>query len=759
MTVATQARQGMTAPEAVAGTRGMRVLQVIHGYPPHYMAGSEVYTRSLVRALQRHATVGVFTRVENPFEPAYTATDAMEDGVHVRRVNKPTRDYTLEDKYLDARMDDAFRAMMRDFQPDVVHIGHLGHLSTGIVAIARHEFKVPVVVTLHDFWLSCVRGQLVTAGATQCDGPSPEGCLACVGASYKHAVSLPGVTAYHEHMRAVLRDVDLFLAPSRTVEAYFLGQGVPREKVVHSPYGFERGGYAARAARQPGEPLRLGFLGRVIPVKGIGVLLRAFRQVSGHAELHVHGALQGQGEFLAALGGHDARIRFHGSYENDAVPGLLARLDAVVVPSLWRENSPLVIHEARLAGLPVMATDAGGMAELVRDGQDGYLFPMGDEAALARLLQDVVDDPARLGRLAVDGSAVRDIADDAAGCLAHYRALCAPQRITVVTNPGLCNMACPMCDTHSVHAPKGHADGLPVLPWELVERTLRDTARLGLREVIPSTMGEPLMYPHFDRLLALVQELGLTLNLTTNGSFPRGGVAHWAPRLLPVLSDMKVSLNGVDARINEAVMVGADTQRQVAHVEAFLRERDAHAARTGRRPTVTLQATYMERNVAHLPELLRWAIRVGIDRFKGHHLWVTWPELAQESLRRDAAAAARWNETVLRMRAIAAAERGPDGRAIRLDHVELLDLAAPEGSMEGTECPFLGREAWLEADGSFQVCCCPAPKRRAFGDFGNAHDTPFSQLWASPRYREFVGAWGEHPNCRECNMRRPKEGR
>lgn len=168
----------------------------------------------------------------------------------------------------------------------------------------------------------------------------------------------------------------------------------------------------------------------------------------------------------------------------------------------------------------------------------------------------------------------------------------------------------------------------------------------------------------------------------------------------------------------------------------------------------------MERNLAALADLLRWAIRAGVDRFKGHHLWVTWPEIEGESLRRSPESAARWNAVVEDLVQIAEFERSPSGRPIRLEHVVPLDVASPGGPPVDTECPFLGREAWVEADGSFQVCCCPAEKRAAFGQFGNVNQRPLARIWASPTYREFARSWGDHPNCMTCNMRRPRrEGR
>jgi glycosyltransferase involved in cell wall biosynthesis/MoaA/NifB/PqqE/SkfB family radical SAM enzyme len=738
----------------------MKILKVIHGYPPHFMAGSEVYTANLVRELAKNSTVAVFTGVENLFDEPYRVTDSREGDVLVRRINKPRRDYTFKDKYLDSRVDEAFRQMMRDFQPDVVHVGHLSHLSTNLVAIARQEFRVPVVFTIHDFWMFCFRGQLVEPRFGPCSGPSVAKCFECAKHSFKDWMTEREIVEYRDHMARVIDLVDLFLAPSRTVERFFLEQGVPRGKVVFSPYGFETGRIGSREPRaQADRSVRFGFLGRVIPVKGVALLVRAFRKVTGAATLTIHGELNGQRSFIEELRAGDARVALAGPYRNEDVGTVLADLDVVVVPSIWRENSPLVIQEAQLAGLPVVASDAGGMAELVEHGKNGYLFPLGDEEALARTLQEIVDRPEHLETLEVDAARVRGIEDDARACLEHYRALCSPRRLTIVTNPGLCNMSCTMCDTHSVYGKsKLELKALPILSWEAVEKNVRELARLGLREVIPSTMGEPLMYPQFEKLVELIRQLGLTLNLTTNGSFPRASVAQWAKMLMPVLSDMKVSLNGTTAEVNEAIMRGADTAQQMRNVEEFLSHRDRSAASGGPRPSVTIQATFMETGLPGLPDLLRWAIARGVDRFKGHHVWVTWPQLESESLRRSPEAAERWNSMVAVLTAITDAERGPSGRRIRLENVVRLEPERAGGPPEDSECPFLGKEAWLEADGSFQVCCCPAELRKDFGDFGNVADTSFSRLWASPTYRSFVGRWGDHPNCQSCNMRRPRGG-
>jgi glycosyltransferase involved in cell wall biosynthesis/MoaA/NifB/PqqE/SkfB family radical SAM enzyme len=747
----------------------MKILQVIHGYPPQYMAGSEVYTWNLSRHLTGSHQVSVFTRIENPYAAPYRTTDSLEDGVFVRRLNKPGRDYTFRDKYLDHRVDEAFRAMLRKTKPDVVHFGHLSHLSTQLPAIARAEFGIPTVLTIHDFWMYCFRGQLVRPDGGLCDGPSVAACLDCSRHFFKEWIDQGQVEARLRHIRDVVEHLDVCLAPSRTVATFFRNQGVPEQKVIFSPYGFDVNRITPRKTPRVAGPLRFGFLGRVIPCKGIHVLLEAFHATQGRATLDVWGDASSDRRWLDALCGNDPRVTFRGGYHNGQIQEALDDMDLLVAPSLWLENSPLVIQEALLAELPVITSDAGGMAELVQDGRNGFLFPLGDVGALRGLLQRVMDDPGRLGALKPDRGSVRTIADDAEACVAVYQGLAgtrrtpalpmcpAPRRVTFVTNPGLCNLHCPMCDTHSRYASADPKE-LPLLDFDVVERVVLELAQRGLQEILPSTMGEPLLYPDFRRLLELAARTGVKVNLTTNGTFPgRGGVDAWTAALLPVVSDVKFSVNAIEPAVAERVMPGAGARLQLQNIRRYLELKCRRETETGQTSTATVQATFMESTLEELPRLLRWAIANGLDRFKGHQLWVTWPQMEAESLRRSHEAAARWNRMVDVLREIAEHETAPNGKRIRLENVEPIRLDSEPRDGTATRCPFLGREAWIEADGTFQVCCCPRGERKAFGEFGSVLDAPFMDLWTSLRYRDFVEGWGRHPNCLKCNMRRPVE--
>jgi MoaA/NifB/PqqE/SkfB family radical SAM enzyme len=288
----------------------------------------------------------------------------------------------------------------------------------------------------------------------------------------------------------------------------------------------------------------------------------------------------------------------------------------------------------------------------------------------------------------------------------------------------------------------------------LAVRVVAEAAAMGAREVIPSTMGEPLLWAGLDALLAACAAHGLALNVTTNGTFPGRGAARWAEALVPVASDVKVSWNGATAATAEALMPGLDFAAAVEGVRTLVAARERHAAAGGRRCTVSLQVTAQEANVAELPAIVRLAAALGVDRVKVNQLQVRRPELAPLSLRRDAAAIRRWNAAAAGARRAAEEARLPGGGRVRLENAGPLaeDPAAPAPY---GPCRFVGREAWIHADGRFAPCPHPAAAGGALGEFGGAGELPLAAIWSAPALRALVADWERHPVCRACPLRRP----
>lgn len=326
-----------------------------------------------------------------------------------------------------------------------------------------------------------------------------------------------------------------------------------------------------------------------------------------------------------------------------------------------------------------------------------------------------------------------------------------PWRITFDTNPDDCNYHCIMCEEHAVGTARQAARrGQPRrrMPFDLVRRVIEEAAPLGLREVIPSTMGEPLLYDRFESLLGLCRTHGLALNLTTNGSFPGHGARKWAERIVPVAIDVKVSLNGATSAVQEEVMRGSRLDGTLANLRILAEVRDRHASHGQHRCSLTLQVTFMEANLAELPAIVRLAASLGFDRVKGHHLWVHHEAMSAQSLRRSPEARGRWNPVAAEVRALAA-EVG-----VRLVNFEPLDAVDGPAAPGAGACPFLGQEAWVGADGTFNPCCAPDDLRRTLGAFGSLARRSLGEIWGSAEYRALVRGWESQGVCQTCPMRR-----
>ncbi len=435
----------------------MRILFVTASYPPESVGGVELHVAGLARAMTAagHAC-SVLARTGRPgLRHLQTARETV-DGIEVVRLANTFEDATtFQAMYAHAGLADAFARELLRVQPDVVHIHHLTCLSTLIVERCRRA-GVPVVMTLHDFWMGCPRGQRITAGLDLCPTIRLEKCLPCLRELWPHLLGrgvLPDLPAeerdsrdlgaleqYHAAMRATLSSLDMLFTPSEFMRRMYLDYGVPGSRLCVVENGLPRRRWALRGATparsgslpaRPGAagPMRIGFIGSVLPSKGVHLLIEAFRRLGDPTglRLDIWGEVlpfhndRGYGDRLAALRrGFEAAITLHGRYDNDDVPAMLAGLDVVVVPSIWYEAFGLTIREAFLAGVPVVAANHGAMAEAVEDGRTGLLFQAGDAASLAEALRRLADHPELRAALAGGPAWVRDEQEAAAQLLGLY---------------------------------------------------------------------------------------------------------------------------------------------------------------------------------------------------------------------------------------------------------------------------------------------------------------------------------------------------
>ncbi|MBW2230888.1 MAG: glycosyltransferase family 4 protein [Deltaproteobacteria bacterium] len=448
----------------------MKIVHVIHTFPPHSRAGSENYVEALVDQQRRRHEVSVFHRIADSERPEFEALEAFHGEIPVVTVNRTFGDMTcFRDTYVSRPIEAVFEAFLERERPDVVHFHHVTCLSTTCVQ-AAHRRRIPVIFTLHDFWLICPRGQLVRSDETLCEQHTDVDCVRCMAyqlrirgghdrkkALWKRHAGLRGlrfarrvqrwlasrrfadqtqalaeIRARVEHMRELFESVDHFISPSAFLRDQFIESGLAAEKISVLDNGFDTTpwrGVAAARVRSAGEPLRCVYLGTWIPTKGVHVLLEAFRELDPEkAVLDVHGyavPYEGREHYegeLRSLAEGAANIRLGERYTPAQVPQLLAEADVLVVPSVWYENSPLTLHEAFLAGLPVIASDHGGLREFVQHEVNGLRFKPGSVRALRAAITRLIDEPELLGRLRARRTHVMSIDDHAQALDAIYAA-------------------------------------------------------------------------------------------------------------------------------------------------------------------------------------------------------------------------------------------------------------------------------------------------------------------------------------------------
>ncbi|TXT58949.1 MAG: Glycosyl transferase group 1 [Promethearchaeota archaeon] len=397
----------------------LNVLKVIHGYPPYYMAGSEVYTYNLCNELSKFLDISIFTRIEDIYLPPYEVEVSKESGIKVIRVNKPQRDYIFRDKYIDEKMARIFEDHLLKIKPDIIHIGHLSHLTVLIVDIIK-RYNIPIIFTLHDYWMICVKGQLIRKNFELCTGPSVEKCYQC-NEHYFHneQTGKREIRKWLRKMDQINHKIDLFIAPSKFLKNVYIKNGIPSDKLIHMDYGFNKE-YFQNIERRNTKKIRFGYLGRIIPVKGINLLIDCFNEIDPKkAQLNIYGRINASQLYLKNKI-KNSNIHLCGGYEYWDIGKILANIDVLIAPSIWYENSPLVIHEALLANIPVITSDLGGMAELIKHGKNGLLFEPKNIDDLKKKINLFVDRPVLIGELTIDETQIRSIKEDVKDLIKIY---------------------------------------------------------------------------------------------------------------------------------------------------------------------------------------------------------------------------------------------------------------------------------------------------------------------------------------------------
>ena len=427
----------------------MKVLLTTHQYFPDFSAGTEVLTRSVARELlARGHQVHIFTG--HPSTIDLHDDDRLDeydlDGVHIYRFHHaytPMAGQTSSialgfDNQLAAQL---FGEVLLRFQPDVVHFFHLNRLGTGLIdqAVAA---KVPAFLTPTDFWLVCPTAKLSLPNGRPCAGPTAhagncvkhfaQSAQAVQGSAVAQALasfvpvtvvdglvrlSLAGRLPAYAHQHEVhalsgrlganvqrLNTLHRIVAPNHFMADLLKRHGVQPAKLVESAYGIDAVPLALpRPVRRPGTALRVAYIGTLGEHKGCHVLIDAFQSLPAHnANLQIYGSehdFPGYAASLRARAHSQSNIAFCGVFDNTHIATVLSQVDVLVVPSLWFENTPLVVYSAQASHVVVVGSDFPGLAAAVTHDDNGLLFDPGNAQALAAALLRLCHEPGLLESL------------------------------------------------------------------------------------------------------------------------------------------------------------------------------------------------------------------------------------------------------------------------------------------------------------------------------------------------------------------------
>jgi glycosyltransferase involved in cell wall biosynthesis len=382
----------------------LRVLVASHSHPQVTRGGSEIAAFRLFTELNTRDDVEAW------FLGCNTQPGSGRDGV---ALTQPYTDreyvYSTHGGFdwfrianADPRLPGEFEALLLDLKPDIVHLHH--YVVFGMEMLWTIKRVLPaarIIVTLHEYLAICHHfGQMVKSEHfSLCYKASLEDCHECFP-----GIAVSDFFIRDRYLRLFFQYVDHFISPSHFLKDRYAAWGIDPGTISVIENIIAPADSLPDTPADPNGadgPLRIGFFGQTSRLKGIGVLIECAGILSKNPAarilFEIYGDYNGQpkefqDEFKKQLAVLDSNVIYRGAYRQDQVDRLMRGMDAVLVPSVWWENSPVVIQEALRNNRPVICSDVGGMAEKVRNGVDGFHFSIGSGLDLSNLLLRLHDD-------------------------------------------------------------------------------------------------------------------------------------------------------------------------------------------------------------------------------------------------------------------------------------------------------------------------------------------------------------------------------
>lgn len=376
-----------------------RILVISHGHPDFSLGGAEIAAYNLFNAYKDNENVedtwflaradrgrGATGQIRRRRDNEYLWEQAVHDWHNMKALNQDC-------------LTTWFADLIKALNPTIVHMHHYAHMGLEFIQVIKHvNPAIRIFFTIHEYMAICKHnGQMVKTGEGHklCSSESLDECRMCYPENTAEDFWL------RKHFfKKRFELIDGFISPSEFLRQRYIQWGIAHGDIVVIENGQKDIPPLLPRELKEDEPHnRFAYFGQVTPYKGIDILLQALQLMKKKTRkklvVEIHGAnLETQeSEFqskvlaLAKPLIKEGCLRWVGPYRPDEQLDRMKEVDWVIVPSIWWENSPMVIQEAFTAGRPLIVSDIGGMAEKVKHGVDGLHFSARNPTALASTLE------------------------------------------------------------------------------------------------------------------------------------------------------------------------------------------------------------------------------------------------------------------------------------------------------------------------------------------------------------------------------------
>jgi glycosyltransferase involved in cell wall biosynthesis len=379
----------------------MKIIYLVHQFYPEHYTGTEKFLLNISSMMQKIGyDVKVFTY--SFYNDSYF--DKYSNGIMYKEFlykGIPIIAFKHKEIPLDIHItlqniypQELLKEIMQVEKPDILHVGHPMRM-TDFIKIAI-KLDIPYVITLTDFWLMCPKYILFNSINQLCEGPeNGQNCK-------KYCPEFSSIEERLEMCRYILFNAKKVYSLSLFVATMFkkeyadlnikiINHGISYDKIKISKNNYSKD-----------NQIIFCYAGTLAPHKGVHIILDAFKKInSNKIQLKIYGSGHNESYVnqLKKIAKNDRRIQFCGVFSENEVGEIFSKVDLVIVPSLWYENYPLVLHEALACNVPVIASNVGGMAEKISDGKNGFTFEIGNSNSLKKIIEMIINNPDLLNQL------------------------------------------------------------------------------------------------------------------------------------------------------------------------------------------------------------------------------------------------------------------------------------------------------------------------------------------------------------------------